>query len=301
MRVTPPLEITDSRLTSSTAAEPGSGETAWSAATAYTAGQQVYLAANHTRYERLVDGTTATSPAADSENWAELGPTNQRAMFDLLRNTGTVSASPLEVVITPGQRVDSLGLVGLVADSVTVEMHVGAELVYSRTVNLSTREVASWYEYFFGAFSFRSAVALFDLPPFAAAVITVTFERATGDVTVGGLILGMSVYVGNTQYSAESDALNFSVVERDDFGNSRLIPRRTVPKTNQSLFCDKTRVNRVIRVREELNAQPALWSGLDDATDGYFEALLILGYYRRFTISLEHPDVAVISLELEEV
>lgn len=301
MRVIPPLEITSGRLTSSGAAEPGVGEVAWNAATPYTLGQQAYLPSNHTRYERLVAGTTPVSPDADPVNWADIGPTNRFGMFDLLRNTGTVSASPFTVVITPGQRVDSLGLVGLVADSVTIEMHNGGVLVYSHAVNLSTRATASWYDYFHGLFSFRSAFALFDLPPFVAGVITLTFARATGDVTVGGLILGTSVYVGDTQYNAESDALNFSVVERDTFGNSRLIPRRTVPKTNQSLFCEKARVNKVIKVREELNAVPALWSGLDDATDGFFEALLILGYYRRFTISLDHPDIAVIALELEEV
>lgn len=301
MRVTPPITISDSRLTSSTAAEPGVGEVVWNPATPYTAGQTVYLAANHTRYERLISGTTAGSPDVDSDNWVEIGPTNRFAMFDLLRNTGTVSASPLVVEITPGQRIDSLGLVGLVADSVTVEMHNDDVLEYSRTVNLSTRQTSSWYEYFHGVFSYRTALALFDLPPFAAGVVTVTFTRATGDVTVGGLILGMSAYLGNTQYNAESDALNFSVVERDAFGNSRLIPRRSVPKTNQTLFCEKVRVNKVIKVRDDLNAVPALWSGLDDAQDGYFEALLILGYYRRFTISLDHPDIAQISLELEEV
>ncbi len=301
MRVIPPLAITSSRLTSSTAAEPGPGEVAWNAATPYTVGQQVYLASNHTRYERLVAGTTAASPDTDPTNWADIGPTNRFAMFDLLRNTGTVSASPLIVEITPGQRVDALGLVGLVADSVTVEMESGGEVVYSRTINLSTRATTSWYDYFHGVFSFRSAVALFDLPPFAAGVITATFTRSGGDVTVGGLMVGTAVFLGNTQYSAESDALNFSVVERDAFGNSRLIPRRTVPKTNQTLYCEKARVNKVIKVREDLNAVPALWSGLDDATDGYFEALLIVGYYRRFTISLDHPDIAVIGLELEEV
>lgn len=301
MRVIPPLEITDARLTSSSAAEPGPGEVAWNAATAYSVGDQVYLASNHTRYERLVAGTTPASPATDGLNWADLGPTNRFAMFDLLRNTGTVAASPFTVVITPGQRVDSLGLVGLVADSVTVEMESGGDVVYSRTIDLSTRATNSWYDYFHGVFSFRSAIVLFDLPPYVGGAITLTFNRSAGDVTVGGLIVGTSVYLGNTQYSAESDALNFSTVERDQFGNSRLIPRRTVPKTNQTLFCEKSRVNKVIQTREDLNAVPALWSGLDDLTDGYFEALLILGYYRRFTINLEHPDVAIVSLELEEV
>lgn len=302
MRVIPPLTITDALLTDTSVPEPDTGEVAWNAATSYTVGQTVYLASNHTRYENLIAGVNATSPHLDDgTRWLELGPTNRWAMFDLLRNTGTTDASPLVVEITPGRRVDSLAIVGAIADSVTVEMVNGVTTVYSRTENLSTRDTSSWYEYFFGSFGYRSAVALFDLPPYVAGVITVTFTRAAGDVTVGGLILGTSVYVGDTQFSAESDALNFSTVERDEFGNSLLVPRRTVPKTNQTLFCDKARVNRIIKVREDLNAVPALWSGLDDASDGYFEALLILGYYRRFTVSLDHPDVAVISLELEEV
>jgi hypothetical protein len=150
-------------------------------------------------------------------------------------------------------------------------------------------------------FSYREAVAAFDLPPYVNAVITATFTRETGDVTVGGLILGTSVYLGDTQYEAQSDALNFSTVDREFDGTAVMIRRRTVPKTSQELWCEKVRVNKVIKVREELNAVPALWSGLDDAEHGYFEALLILGFYRTFTINMAHPDRAVISLELEEV
>lgn len=302
MRVVPPLSITDARLTDSTVNEPDTGEVAWNPLTTYAEGQIAYLAANHTRYERIIAGTTAASPDVDDAgNWAAVGPTNRWAMFDLLRNTGTTGPSPLIVEITPGVRVDSLALVGLVADAVTVSVETGAGVVYSETFNLSTRTTVSWSDYFFGAFSYRAALALFDLPPFVDAVITVEVTRATGDVTVGGLIVGTSVKLGNTQYSPKNDALNFSKVERNDFGDSILIPRRTVPKTLQQLWCEKTRVNKVIATRDLLNAVPALWSGLDDDEDGYFESLLILGYYRQFSISLDYPDVAQISLELEEV
>lgn len=301
MRVVPPLEITDARLTSSTAGEPASGEIAWNAATPYNKGNRVYLASTHMRYERLVAGTTAASPDVDTVNWAPLGPTNRWAMFDLLRNTGTTAASPLVVTITPGQRIDTLALLGLVADSVSIEVKSGSTVVLAATEGLSTRQVLDWYDYFTEEFTYRSSLARFDIPALSNVVVKVTASRASGDVTIGALVVGKSVYLGEAEYSAESDALNFSTISRDAFGNSTLIQRRSVPKANLTVWCDKARVRKLLDTREALNAVPALWSGLDDATDGYFDAVLILGPYKRWLIGLDHPDHARQQLELEEV
>ena len=186
----------------------------------------------HRVFESLQASNTGHYPtlAASSTWWVDVGPSNKWAMFDLLRNTGTTQASPLTVVITPGERVDSLALVGLVADSVTVSVTVSAVEVYSQTINLSTRNVLNWYDYFFAPFTFRTALALFDLPPYVNGVITVTMTRAAGAVTCGGLITGLSTYLGITLGQALSDALNFSRIERDDFGNTTLVPRRSVPR-----------------------------------------------------------------------
>ena len=72
----------------------------------------------HRKYESLVASNVGHAPLQDAVGayWADVGPSNRWAMFDLLRNTGTMQASPLTVVITPGQRVDALALVGLVAE-----------------------------------------------------------------------------------------------------------------------------------------------------------------------------------------
>jgi hypothetical protein len=303
LRVIPPLAITDGMLTSSTAAEPGPGETAWNAATNYSVGDQVYLASNHTRYEALEAGVDATSPPDNPTKWLELGPTNRWAMFDLLRNTGTVADSPLTVVITPGVRVNSVALVGLVADEVTITVENDEVEVYSVTEDLSTREVVDWYDYLFEPFSTRPSVAHFDMPPYTTAVITVTITRNSGDVTCGGLIMGTSIWLGETQQQAESDALNFSTIDRDFAGTVTLVPRRTIPKTNQIVVAPKSLVNRIIDARTDLNAVPALWSWLVDQFDLYFDAGLILGIYRRFTVTMDQPapEYATLALELEEV
>lgn len=307
MRVIPPLSggspcIADAQLTSSTATEPGAGETAWSGGTAYAVGDVAVRTSIHRKYSRLVAGTTATAPESDTTNWLDIGPTNKWAMFDLLRNSATVLASPLTVVITPGVRVNALALMGVVADSVTITITVSAVTVYTYTASMSSRNTTTWTDYFYGTFSNQPSLARFDLPPYTNGVITVTLTRASGSVSCGACMVGVSQYLGAAQYNAVREALNFSTVTRDAFGNATLVARRSVPKTAQQLQVDKTNVNRLLDLIVSLNAVPAVWSGLDDqSTDGYFEALLILGVYKQFSINVDHPSTARATLELEEI
>ena len=301
MNVIPPIEITTALLTSSTAAEPGPGETAWNAATNYSIGTRAIRTGTHRVYEALAAGVDAGLPEDTPARWLDVGPTNRFAMFDLERNSATVVASPLTVVITPGQRVNSIALIGVVAQSVTIEMTVGATTVYTYTEDLTTRLTLGWYDYFFGTFGSSPTVIRFDLPPFTGGVITVTLT-GSGNVQCGALALGTAVYLGKVQANPRSDALNFSRIERDDFGNTTLVPRRSVPKTNQVLLTEKGRIDKLGELRKALNAVPAVWSGLDDmTTDGYFESLLVLGIYKQFAFDLSHPQHAVVTLELEEI
>lgn len=305
MNVIPPLEITDALLTSSTIAEPDTGETAWSGASvAYVVGDRRIRTTTHRVYECRIAHTSAASPLPENNatQWSDVGPTNKWAMFDTFRSTSTVKPSVITVVLTPGVRIDSVALLGLVADTVTVSMTSGGNPVYSYTEDLNYRDVNDWYDYFFRPFSRKSSVVLFDLPPYTDGIVTITLGITTGNVECGAAIVGSYEYIGNVRYEAESDVLNFSTVTRDfDGGTNTLVQRSNVPKTIQSIVIEKSRVNRVRALRDNYPATPLVWAGLDDTGDGYFEALLILGIYRRFSINLRHPEHAVIGLELEEV
>jgi len=302
MKVIPPVTITDAMLTSSTAAEPSATETAWVSGTTYALGDVRIRTQTHRQYQRLIEGEGTTAPELDTVNWLDIGPTNRQAMFDTLRNSATTLAGTLTVVLAPAQRVNSLALVGLVGLSATISIVVSAVTVYTKTVNLTMRNTLTWTDYYFGTFGQQKAVALFDLPPYAAPTITITITPINGVAACGGVVLGNAVDLGKIQYDAESGALNFSRIERDAFGNATLIPRRSVPTTNQTTWVSKSQVNKVFDVRDTLNAVPALWSGLDDqATDGYFDALLIFGIYKEFRINMSYPEDAKVTLQLEEI
>jgi hypothetical protein len=187
----------------------------------------------------------------------------------------------------------------MVADSVTVTMTSGGVTVYSATWNLSTRDVHDFYTYCFEPFSTAPNLALYDLPPYTNGVVTVTLTRASGNVSCGPTLIGSAEYIGDAEYQAKSDVINFSSITRNDFGDAALTPRRNVPKTSQTLWLDKSLVKRVSKVRDALNAAIAAWSCLDDSTDGYFDVLFVIGFPRAFTIDVDYPDKALVNLELE--
>lgn len=273
----------------------------YSGAATYALGDRVINATAHLVYESLIAGNTGQA-LTDTTKWRLIGPTNRWAMFDLLRDTKTIVPTSLTVVLTPGARCNSVALMHLVANSAVISITSDGVPVYSRTIDLDQRRIFNWYDYFFETFSTRENAACFDLPPFVNAVITITLSAATGNVELGACCIGTYVFLGTVQASAESDVLNFSTVERDFAGGtSVIVQKRNVPKTIQQIMVDKFRVNAIAEFREHTGATPMVWAALDDDTDGYFYALLVLGFYKRFTINAALPEYATISLELEEI
>ena len=364
MRVTPPVTITTTKLTSSTAAEPhdpaaysagttygfgdivkvaadfaiyeslfasntgntpninpiwwrvlGPTEAAYNSGTTYALGDTVSSATSHRVYESLAAGNVGNAlpvlPETTTSKWLDVGPTNRFAMFDLSRNTQTVCASPLTVVIAPGERANTIGFSGLSANQVQISATsvMGGGTVYPSAYsasptgifNLNTRIVNDGYDYCFEPFTTLPSLAIFDLPPFSDIIITVTISATSGNVKCGALVVGTYTYIGNIQFGMVNDALNFSTVTRDVFGNATLVPRRTIPKTDQTLFINADRINRCKEARVLLNAVPALWTGLDDNTNAMFDMLALLGIYTKFTITGVREGRAQIDLSVEEI
>lgn len=274
----------------------------YSVGATYASGDRVIDISAHLVYESLVNGNVG-NPLSQPTKWKAIGPTNAWAMFDTLRSTATIAPNGvLIVVVTPGTRVDSLALLGLSgATTANIQLTVGGLVKYSKTADLNLRFVSNWYDYFFAPFKTKDSAVFFDIPPYTNGVITISLTNPTGSVACGACVIGMQVSIGDVEYGAESDVLNFSTVERSTDGAAEFNPSRNVPKTISTIWLDKQFVDTARDLRASLNASTAVWAGLDDDSHEYFEALLILGFYRRFTIDLSYPNQAKISLELEEV
>lgn len=304
MKVIPPLTITGAMLTSSTAAEPSSGETAWASGGTYALGDQRIRTATHRTYECVLAHTgVTTAPESDTTHWLDVGPTNRWAMFDLERSSQTsVTSSNLVVVLAPGKRINSLGLVGLQAGQVTVQMHEGATQVYTKTQSLLTRNTTTWTQYFFGEFRPRRAFVTFDLPLSSTATLTVTLTPNDGAAKCGGLVIGMVEDLGTIIDKPVSDVNNFSRVTRDEFGTATLNKRRNVPLLQHRVHSPAARLDRLRELRDTLDATPALWSGADDRqTSNFFDTLLLAGIAKKWSIGMDSPLSVVSDLQLEEI
>ncbi len=278
----------------------GPYERVWVSGTSYAVGDQCIRTNNHRQYTRLVAGTGTTVPELDPTNWKDSGASRKWAMFDLSSSQQTVTTGPLTVVINLSGRIDSLGITGMLCNGVNVLLQVGATTFYNSTINTLLRNTQSWSQYLFGAFRYRPAVVMFDIPPVAGATLTLTFTGST--VKCGRVFIGRHVDMGPAELDAENDVLNFSLTTRDNFGTATLVPRPTVPKQNMALAPTSSLVDRLRDLRSDTNAKVALWCGLDDQlTSDWFNAFLCPGIWKIFSIKAKARKNAAVTLQLEEI
>lgn len=291
----------------------GPTETLFVYGNTYGIGQTVSY--NNRCYESLaannVNHYPPSYPEKETDYWYDLGPTNRWAMFDLERNSQTVWSEPIVVTVKPLQRINTVAVGGMKANSLEVSASsiIGGGLVYPNEFSVSstgifdlnTREVRDGFEYAFAPFSTKSSNVIFDIPTFSDVEVTITITATSGNVKCGSVVLGTYAYIGDVLQYAKADSLNFSEITRDIYGTATLVKRKSYPKTDQTLLLNSNRLNQVMAVKDSLNAEPALWTGLDDNTSDWFEMLQIMGIYKEFNFTHESQDKVKVSLSLEEI
>lgn len=294
MIVVPPITIADANLTSTTVAE--DDYTAWNAATSYSIGDHCIRTQTHRIYERLTNGTTATAPENDATNWVDIGPTNAWAMFDSTVSTGTSDTGSIEVVLEPG-RIDTLSVLDVVANTVTVEMDTTlGGTIYSKTVAMQSRDVApsSWWEYFTSGFQSRGSYVFRDLPITSEGVVTVTIDGGSGTASCGTLSCGLSKELGRPLHGPKASIVDYSRKDTDTFGNTTLIQRAYAKKYEIRLVLTRAEQDAVFRRLADLRATPAMW-----IVDDQVEMLTAFGFYRDFAIEIAYPTHSTCTLTIE--
>ncbi|MGZ5628659.1 MAG: hypothetical protein ACXWFA_18210 [Methylobacter sp.] len=268
----------------------------------YALGERVIDPVNHMVYESYLAGNIG-QPLTDTTKWQKIGATNKFAMFDMLSSAATVAPGSLTWVLTPGQRVNSLGLLGMIANTVIVSASSGGNVVYTATADLNTRYVFNHTDYAFKPFSTKPSIVRFDIPPHSDIVITITIAATEGDVSIKWCGIDLSEYIGDVLYNPTPGGKNYSTVERNsiDGGINRMIPRPRIPTVPLTLAVDKSRVNAVDDLLVKLDGRTAIWAGLHDDSDGYFDLLLVCGFCSDFSWDLDAPTSALLKLTLESI
>jgi hypothetical protein len=294
MKAVKPTLITAAMLVSTTATEVYS---AWNPVTSYALDDIVLLTSTQRLYQRLVPGTTATSPELDTTNWLDIGPTNKWAMFDSEISTLTTATTTLTTVLAPGY-VNSLALFGLVGQTLTVTVRDGlaGPVVYGpEVITLDGTIISDWYMYFFEPSVQLAEVVLTDLVPYQDAHITITLD-GTGTVECGICLIGTFYTLGDTEFGATVSIIDYSRKETDTFGVTTFVRRAYSKRMNARMMLDTAQINKVQRVLADLRATPCAWIGTDESG---FEPLTVYGFYRDFSIDVAYPTKSYCSLEIE--
>lgn len=296
MKVVPPVEIAPSAMISNNV--PETDNALWLIGTAYKVGDKVML--NHRNYEALV-AHTGRNPEADTVSppaWLDLGPTNRWKMFNKRAgNTwtpGTFTSNPesIDLTVRPGKRINSIGLIGVRAASVQIQIIVGGSVVYDQTFSMSLKAGGSWYRYYFGEFKSKDNVARFDLPPFNNADIRVIALAPGSTARIGMMVIGMAKTIGTAVYGTSIGIESYSSVKEDDFGNVTIVPRGKRRTIDFDIVLSADQVSSTLRTLEPLSDTVALYVGSDG-----LDYTIIAGRFERLAMGLPMYGRANYSLE----
>ncbi len=67
------------------------------------------------------------------------------------------------------------------------------------------------------------------------------------------------------------------------------------------LHIEKRQLYTVLDTVDDLNGEVTFWSGLVEHSDGYFESLFAIGFYKDFAHSLDHPRDVFADIEIQEL
>lgn len=183
---------------------------------------------NHQLYQSLVAANTGNA-LTDKTKWLPLGASNRHKMFDKAVNSQTVAPDSIITTLTPGQLANTLTLMNLAGSQVTVSQSVSG---YSRTKSLVQHNVLSWYDFYYQE-PIREGDAVFDdIPPYAAASLTITVDNPGADAAIGCCFIGKSRTIGKTQWELSGGILSYSSSTTDTFGNVTMVKRENAKRMN---------------------------------------------------------------------
>lgn len=292
-----PIPFQPSLLVSTTATEPSP---LWVLGTSYAKGVKVVwphpdgLAIVYHIYESLVSANTV-EPGTDELSWLDIGPCNKCAMFDSKISTRTEAASPLVVVLQPGDITSNLALLNLVGTHVKLEMLVAGEVVYTVEKELIGGDLSDWWDYYYRPDE-QVTLAIFDaLPLYYNQQLRLTLI-GSGTVGIGHCIFGTRQDLGDMGYGATAALVDYSRKETDTFGNTSFVERSYADEFSGQLMVKNSQLNSIKRLLRRLRATPTVYVGSDDPR--YQELFVAFGWMRSHRIAVPYPNDSLLDIEI---
>lgn len=278
---------------------------AWATGTTYTERDKVLY--EHRVYQSLKNANTGKKPSDNMVGaeawWADTGASNAWRMFDEALSTQTTVTGEGVQTITFSLKLNDasgfalLNLTGVhVAASITEEGETAP--YWSREYELLS-PVPDWWEWLFEDQSFARDRVATDIPPAKRCTLTVTVTGAT-TVGIGHFTHGKQREVGASLYGFSASLRSYSKKETDDFGNTRLVRRRSAKRHTGELYAHPRNADTVFDLLTELENIPALWIGDNrDSENGGHQSLTAYGWVEDFNEVFAGPNEVQISITIQ--
>lgn len=291
-----PIEINDSKLTS-TIPEPDTarGEVEW-AAGSYNLGDRVIKSSTHSVYEVVADPSTTDDPEVgvkeDPATWVYVGPTNKFKMFDAANNTSTVGDS-FTVQITPLTLINSVACFNVNCNDINITVRdSSSNIVKQQSIEMRTREgVNGWYGYYFSGIQTINKFVSLDIPPTSSGSVEVEFVGT--DASVGTCVLGLQKSFGDAQYGTGAQILDYSLPVEDGFGNITYSDGFKAKLVDFDILANTADLDSIFVSFQNLGKTPAVFVG-NPTTKG--DMTLVYGFVRDFQPVYSTPTKSTIGL-----
>lgn len=298
MKIIKPLTVnvvdtpgTGSILTTTNVAEDDA--TAWSAGTINLGQIRMH---NHRTWEVIADPSTTDEPSATSADWTDLGPTSRWKMFDGSVGSQTENDETIVVTLTPGEVFDGIALFKMVGSTLNVTLTDPTDgEVYNEDFSLQDNSaiVDAWSYCFYPILQLED-IAIVDLPPYAAAVLSVTIDAGDDTAKCGELVVGLTRSIGDTVYGSGVGILDYSIKADDGFGGYVVTERAFAKRADFDVVIQTSNVAAVQKYLASIRATPAVFVGVDDR-----EETILYGFFRSFNIIISNPSTSDCSIEAE--
>lgn len=229
-----PTTITDAMLSSSTIAEPDTGETAWSGSSvSYAVGDVRIRTTTHRKYECLSAHTSAASPLPENDEtrWLDVGPTNRWACFDGEVSTASTATTSATYVLVPGN-FDGIAFFNTTCETITITVKdaPGGTVIFGPTEYEMQTPPLDWWDYAFGEFRQLTKLKVSGIEPYHTAELTIEMTGSTisaGMTSIGDYrsLIGDELW-GGVVHGASAEPKSFSQITTALDGTTSIVRRR---------------------------------------------------------------------------
>lgn len=277
---------------------------AWAIGTTYGLGDRVIIAGTtHNVYESLQAGNVGNDPLDDLQApngtpvyWILVSKTNRWKMFDNSNTSQTINADSIEVEIDLTQRPNAIFFSNVEASDIQVIMEDSlGNLVYKkRYLMVENTGAPSYYSWFLTQIERKTDLFINDLPPFGNATIKAYINNNGADAKCGTMVIGFAEALGKTTLGASVGIQDFSVKQRNDFGDFQVLERAFNKRGEFTIFTENSNIDRLQNTLASYRATPTVYIGTSK-----YDCTYIYGFYRDFNIVIQYLENSLVSIEVE--